>query len=135
MPRWQSSYYHNHHPISGIEERKEILSIRQTDHYWTLDEYYGLEKASDRRYEYWRGEIVCMSGGSKEHGLLISNIFTLLSRARLGEDCFVLSSDQAVKAPVEADYTYPDLSIACAPQYIRHAQGIDLREVYRAVIE
>jgi hypothetical protein len=29
-----------------------------------MDEYLALEKAGDRRYEFWDGEIVCMSGGT-----------------------------------------------------------------------
>ena len=33
--------------------------------YFTLEEYYALEKHSDRRWEYWDGEIVCMSGETK----------------------------------------------------------------------
>ncbi|KAF0248875.1 MAG: hypothetical protein FD167_1720, partial [bacterium] len=36
-------------------------------HYYTIEEYFALEKVGDARYEYWDGDIVCMSGGSKEH--------------------------------------------------------------------
>ena len=36
-------------------------------HYYTLEEYFAVEHAGDARYEYLDGEIVCMSGGGKEH--------------------------------------------------------------------
>ncbi len=50
-------------------------------HYHTLEEYFALEKVGDARYEYWDGEIFCMSGGSKEHYRLASNVHALLRRA------------------------------------------------------
>ena len=34
-------------------------------HYYSLDEYFALEEVSDARFEYWDGDIQCMSGGSK----------------------------------------------------------------------
>ncbi|HEX8284922.1 MAG TPA: hypothetical protein VF588_16285 [Pyrinomonadaceae bacterium] len=30
-------------------------------HYYSLEEYFALEDASDARFEYWEGDIVCMS--------------------------------------------------------------------------
>ena len=36
-------------------------------HAYTLAEYFALEHTGDARYEYWDGEIVCMSGGSEQH--------------------------------------------------------------------
>ncbi len=38
-------------------------------HYYSLDEYFALEQASDARFEYWDGDIVCMSGGGA-HGMI-----------------------------------------------------------------
>jgi Uma2 family endonuclease len=58
------------------------MSIRfdPTKHYWTIEEYFALEKASDRRYEYWDGEIICMSGGKRENLLIQSNLSALLAK-------------------------------------------------------
>ena len=36
-------------------------------HFYSLEEYFALENAGDARYEYWDGEIVCMSGSSLAH--------------------------------------------------------------------
>ena len=41
-----------------------------TQHYYSLEEYFALEDASDARFEYWDGDIRCMSGGGLAHGAL-----------------------------------------------------------------
>ena len=92
---------------------------------YTLDEYFALEKASERRFEYWDGEIVCMSGGSKEHGLIQSNLSILLGN-RLQPPCRPFGSDLAVKTSTSSGYLYPDGTVACSPQYERHPLGIDM---------
>jgi Uma2 family endonuclease len=33
---------------------------------YTLEEYLELERRSDERYEYWNGEVFCMSGASDQ---------------------------------------------------------------------
>jgi len=102
-------------------------NLRQRPFY-TLEEYYALEKGSDRRWEYWDGEIVCMSGGSREHGSITSNVLELLFDRFRGGRCRVFSEGQAVKAQATASgYLYPDVSIGCDPTYEKHLErGIDL---------
>jgi Uma2 family endonuclease len=96
--------------------------------FYTLEEYYAIEKASDRRWEYWDGEIVCMSGGSKEHGAITSNILELLFDRFRGGKCRVFSEGQAVKAKATASgFVYPNVSVACEPAYENHKErGIDM---------
>jgi Uma2 family endonuclease len=95
--------------------------------YFTLEEYYGLEKASDRRWEYWDGEIVCMSGGLRNHGQISGNAHGLLFSAIDRQKCSAFTGEQAVRADTSSGYVYPDASVACDPQYTRHQErGIDL---------
>lgn len=102
------------------------MSNLKPEQRYTLEEYYALDKGSDRRWEYWDGEIDCMSGGSKEHAIIQGNVFKHLSH-RLPERCRVFSPDMAVKTNAAAGYAYPDLSAACNPKYEKHeVQGIDL---------
>ena len=56
-------------------------SLNRKQHYYTLEEYFALEKVGDARYEYWDGEIFCMSGGSQQHYRLSGNVHVLLERA------------------------------------------------------
>jgi Uma2 family endonuclease len=85
------------------------MSYPQSEQRYTLEEYYALDKASDRRWEYWDGEIICMSGGSKEHAIIQGNVLKHLSN-RLKEHCRAFSADMAVKTKTQAGYVYPDVS-------------------------
>src|SRR5688500_10272326 len=49
---------------SGAEDN--TMSAQREPPFFTLEEYFGLERASERRWEYRHGEIVCRSGGSRE---------------------------------------------------------------------
>ena len=38
----------------------------QPQRYYTLEEYFALERASEVKYEYWQGEVFAMSGASPD---------------------------------------------------------------------
>ena len=95
--------------------------------YFTLEEYYALEEASHRRWEYWDGEVVCMSGGVEPHQTIVSNVLRYLFRATDGKQCRPYSEGQAVRARTPTGYLYPDASVACDPQFARHPErGVDI---------
>src|SRR5438876_12453795 len=48
-------------------------------HYYSLEEYFALEHVGDARYEYWNGDIFCMSGGTRQHGRISSNAHRMLA--------------------------------------------------------
>src|SRR5262245_23492656 len=102
----------------------EMTSISNPQqHHWTIEEYYALERGSDRRYEYWEGEIVCMSGGSREHGILSANLHGLLYNVIRNNGCRTFTEGQAVKAPLPAPgYVYPDVSASCGPIFEQHEE-------------
>ncbi len=110
------------------------MSYSQPEQRYTLEEYYALDKASDRRWEFWDGEIVCMTGGSKEHAIIQGNVLKHLSN-RLKEQCRAFSADMAVETKTAAGYVYPDVSAACNPKYEKHEQGIDLLANTSVIIE
>jgi Uma2 family endonuclease len=103
-------------------------NVNPANHYWTLEEYFILEKGGDRRYEYWDGKIVCMSGGSKEHGTIAANLHWLVYGTLISKGCMAYTEGQAVKASVTASgYVYPDVSAACGPAFERNEdRGIDM---------
>lgn len=97
---------------------------------YSLEDYFALELASDKRHEYWQGQIVCMSGGSVAHAKIIVNIIKTLA-VRLGEgDCRPLTSDLAVRNPPadqpgQPPYVYPDVSVFCGAPRLEKVRGID----------
>jgi hypothetical protein len=58
-------------------------------HHYTLEEYFALERVGEARYEYWDGEILCMSGGSERHYTISDNLYLKLSRLSRSKNCTV----------------------------------------------
>ena len=80
-------------------------------HFYTLEEYFALERAGQARYEYWNGEIVCMSGGTRKHATIIGNVYFSL-RSQLTEPGFTaFTSHLAIKTPSLPPYRYPNVSV------------------------
>ena len=94
-------------------------------HYYTLEEYFALERVGDARYEYWDGEIVCMSGGSRQHAMIGGNLYFRL-RAKLGTGCQTFNADMPIRTPTLPPYRYPDASVACGNLAFENINGIDV---------
>ena len=93
-------------------------------HYHTLDEYYSLERAGDARYEYWNGEIVCMSGGTLPHATISGNLYLSIGGQIAGGKCRAFTADMAIKIPMLPPYRYPDLSVVCGQPNIEKISGM-----------
>ncbi|HEY6329881.1 MAG TPA: Uma2 family endonuclease [Blastocatellia bacterium] len=95
-------------------------------HYFTLEEYFALENVGDARYEYWDGDIVCMSGGSESHYRISGNIYHEL-RNRLDRGrCTAFTAETPVKTPSLPPYRYPDVSVTCGEAEFENIQGTDV---------
>jgi Uma2 family endonuclease len=93
-------------------------------HYYTLEEYFSLERVGEARYEYWDGNIVCMSGGSLQHAVISRNLIIHLGRQLEGRKCEAFTADMAIKTPVLPPYRYPDLSVVCGRPIIDKIGGM-----------
>jgi Uma2 family endonuclease len=94
-------------------------------HYYSLEEYFALEQASDARFEYWDGEIVCMTGGSRTHGMISTNIVVSLGNSVRGSRCRAFTGDTAIWTPALPPYRYPDVSAACGELQFKNINGLD----------
>ena len=81
--------------------------------YITPDEYLRRERLADYKSEYLNGEIFAMSGASREHNLITTNLTRELSLELRGGPCEVYSSDMRVKVRSNGLYTYPDVIVVC----------------------
>ena len=93
-------------------------------HSYTLAEYFALEHTGDARYEYWDGEIICMSGGSEQHIRIGGNLYFALRQQVTGRNCEAFTSDLAIKTPALPPYRYPDVSVACGEAAFEKIDGI-----------
>lgn len=102
-----------------------MTAARDVRRLFTIEEYAALEKVGDARYEYWDGEIVCMSGGSRAHYAISDNVFSLLKAAARERGCLAASGQCPVVSGDQSYYRYPDASVSCDPVF-REILGIDV---------
>jgi Uma2 family endonuclease len=94
--------------------------------FYRLEEYYALDQASDARYEYWDGDIVCMSGGGKAHYQISDNSFYRLRQKLSGGPCRAFAAGLPVKTPTVKPYRYPDATVVCGEPQFENIGGIDV---------
>ncbi len=93
-------------------------------HHYTLEEYFALERTGQARYEYWDGEIICMSGGSRQHARICSNVHLSIGQ-RLKKDCYAYTGDLPIRTPTLPPYRYPDASVVCCRAIFENINGVD----------
>jgi len=91
----------------------------------TLEEYFALERVGEARYEYWDGEILCMSGGTERHYIISDNIYLKLSSLLAGRKCRAFTGGAPIKTPSLPPYRYPNVSVVCGKPVFANINGID----------
>lgn len=93
---------------------------------YSVEEYLQMELTASYKSEYYKGEIFPMwemrgespeakAGALPPHNKILSNlIFEFETRLR-GKGCDTFGSDQRLFIPETGLYTYPDVSVFCAP--------------------
>jgi len=81
--------------------------------YVSPEDYLVMERASDVKHEYYKGEVFAMSGASKEHNIIAKNLSTIVLPFLKGKGCDMFGSDLRVHVPENSLYTYPDFTIIC----------------------
>ncbi len=80
---------------------------------YTPAEYLALERTSEERHEFYRGEIFAMAGGTERHATICDNLLERVRSRLRGGQCRAYSSSLRVKIEATGLYTYPDLTIVC----------------------
>jgi len=92
---------------------------------YTLEEYFELERTSEERFEFWNGEVFCMSGASAEHERILRNMLVYLTQKIGGQGCEAFTSNLRIKVPSAPPYRYADLSALCGEAYFEEIGGVD----------
>ena len=80
---------------------------------FTLEEYLTLERASEDKSQYYRGEIFAMPGGTKRHNVMGANVIGSLVAQLRNRPCRVYSGDMKIMVEATGLVTYPDAVVAC----------------------
>jgi Uma2 family endonuclease len=92
---------------------------------YTLQEYLELERTSEERFEFWDGEIFCMSGASADHERILRNMLVQLTLKIGGRGCEAFASNLRIKVPAAPPYRYADLSALCGEAQFEEIGGVD----------
>jgi Uma2 family endonuclease len=82
---------------------------------YTPAEYLARERLAETKSEYLNGEIRAMTGASRRHNLVVSNLSREISNQLRGGPCESYIGDMRVKVSSSGLYTYPDIVVACPP--------------------
>lgn len=102
---------------------------------YTLEEYFELEHSTSERYEYWNGEIFCMSGVSDEHDQIEGNTSYTLRHSLEGKPCRVFTANMRIKVPTLPPYRYADVSVLCGKPQFEKIGGVDVLTNPTLIIE
>lgn len=72
-----------------------------------------MERGSEQKHEYLRGQVFAMAGASPKHNLISGNVLGALRDRLRARRCAVMPSDQHVFVPATELGTYPDVTVVC----------------------
>src|SRR5712691_4065416 len=101
------------------------MAMHPARQYMTFEQYLLLVNNSDRRYEYYDGEVRLMAGGSSNHATIALNFGEALDQA-LGDDaiCRPYVTDKLVRV-APAKTLIPDVVVFCDSADHGESQIID----------
>lgn len=79
----------------------------------TAQQYLEIERRADYKSEFLNGEMFAMSGASRAHNLIATNVTGELSGQLRGRPCETYASKMRVKVSETGLYTYPDILVVC----------------------
>ena len=79
----------------------------------TAAEYLEMERNSDVKHEFYRGEIFAMAGAKERHNLIVSNLIGIFYNKFKNQPCVVYPSDMRVEIDESHHYAYPDVILVC----------------------
>ena len=81
--------------------------------YISPEQYLEMERASEVKHEYYKGEVFAMSGASNAHNDITYNINRLVASPLHGTGCKLYGSDFRIHVSEHSLFTYPDFSVVC----------------------
>jgi Uma2 family endonuclease len=85
----------------------------------TPEQYLEIDRAAERKSEYFDGEMYAMAGASTAHNIIVWNLIVSLGPQLNGRPCQGFPSDARVCIDRKSRYAYPDVSVVCGqPEFL-----------------
>lgn len=81
--------------------------------YVSREDYLAIERQSDKKHEYYDGDMQAMSGASLKHNYIAANLYSGIGTFLKEKACAILPSEMRISTPNRDTYLYPDASIVC----------------------
>ena len=98
--------------------------LLRAQHYYTVEDYAGIEEGSPFKHEYYNGSVFVMAGASVRHNTISGNVFGELRAKLRGSGCQAFGSDMRIRTPGGL-WTYPDVMVVCGELQVRKEKGIE----------
>lgn len=79
----------------------------------TPAQYLEAERRAEHKSEYFAGEVFAMTGASRAHNFIVTNLIIALGTQLRSRPCDVYPSDMRVRVAETGLYTYPDVAVVC----------------------
>jgi len=90
----------------------------------TPTEYFALDNASERRWEYVYGQLYAMAGASPRHTQVVSNLARTIGNKLAGKPCRTFPTDIRTRLGKGDAYGYPDIVVVCGkPEFSGERPG------------
>jgi len=121
-------------PLGVAEAAPDYALVTDSSHKVTLEEFLEFERNSPLAHEFVAGEIYAMSGTTRSHDLVITNLISDIRNHLRGRPCRTYTGNRKVEFKCrDDDIVYrPDVWVACGQT--RDAEG-ELIDEPRLVIE
>jgi Uma2 family endonuclease len=101
-----------------------MITSRKGKTLLTPEQYLEIERNADYKSQYFDGEMFAMSGASRAHNLISTNVTAILRPQLRKRRCEIYAGDMRVCVSSTGLYTYPDLIVVCGqPQFL--GGGVD----------
>src|SRR4051812_39435033 len=85
----------------------------------TAEQYLAIERKSEVKHEFYRGEMFAMAGASRAHNLIAFNFAVALGNQLADRPCEAYVGDMRVRIESTGLYTYPDIVVVCGePKFL-----------------
>lgn len=89
---------------------------------YSPQQYLAIERDTEEKHEYLKGEILAMGGASESHNLIVVNLVAAIHPQLRGTACKVYSSNMRLKVSATGLYTYPDVVALCGEAHFDDEQ-------------